>query len=78
MKALENAYSQQVRALNEKLDPKEVDPERRKIALALYRQAADDAESILGQMSMLEDALTDKKDMQKKAFFGVEDQLKKK
>ena len=78
LSALDNAYKQQVKALNEKLDPKEVDPEKRKTALALYRQAADDAESILAQMLQLDALLENKPEQEaKKAFFGVEDILEK-
>ena len=78
LKALDNAYKQQVKALNEKLDPSEVDPEKRKTALALYRQAADDAESILIQISTLDALLNAKPEEEaKKSFFGVEDLLKK-
>lgn len=79
LKALDNAYQQQIKALSEKLDPKEVDPEKRKAALALYRQAADDAESILVQMHNLTALLENKPEQEaKKDFFGVEALLNKK
>lgn len=75
--ALENAYKQQIKALSEKLDPKEVDPEKRKIALALYRQAADDAGAILEQMRQLEELLENKPEQKaKKDFMGVQDFIK--
>ena len=79
LKSLDNAYTQQLKALSEKLDPKEVDPEKRKTALALYRQAADDAEAILQHMIKLEELLENKPEkMANNEFFGVENVLNKK
>ena len=77
LKALGNAWRQQIKALEERLDPKEVDPEKRKTALALYRQAADDAGAILEQMRALEELLENKPEQKaKKDFMGVGDYVK--
>ena len=46
LEALENAYDQLINVLNKKLDLNEVDPEKMKVSLSAYRQAADDSEAI--------------------------------
>ena len=78
LKALENAYTQLINVLNKTLDLGEVDPEKMKVSLSAYRQAADDSEAIYQQMvnltSMLEEKKEDKKE--KKEFFGVESRIK--
>ena len=74
LNALENAYNQLIKVLNRPLDLDEVDPEKMKISLAAYRQAADDSQVIYMQIvelsEMLEEKTKDKKE--KKDFFGVE------
>lgn len=51
--ALENAYNQLINVLNKKLDLAEVDPEKMKVSLSAYRQAADDSDFILKQLQEL-------------------------
>lgn len=54
LEALKSAYEQQISALKEKLDTKEVDPEKRKAAMALYKQAAEDSRYIWDEIMELE------------------------
>lgn len=71
--ALENAYTQLINVLNKPLDLAEVDPEKMKVSLSAYRQAADDSEAIFQQIVELTNALKDDKDTKEsKEFFGVE------
>ena len=78
LKALENAYSQLINVLNKKLDLEEVDPEKMKVSLSAYRQAADDSNAIYQQMVELKDMLEEKpKELkEKKSFLGVESRVK--
>ena len=77
LEALDNAYVQLINVLNKKLDLQEVDPEKMKVSLSAYRQAADDSEAIFQQIVELTDALTEKKDTKEKTeFFGVEGRIK--
>ena len=78
LSALENAYSQLINVLNKKLDLNEVDPEKMKVSLSAYRQAADDSDAIYQQMVELKDMLEEKpKELkEKKSFFGVESRVK--
>ena len=78
LSALENAYNQLINVLNKRLDLEEVDPEKMKVSLSAYRQAADDSEAIYQQMVTLTDMLSDKKETEdtKKSFFGVESRVK--
>ena len=77
LKALDNAYIQLINVLNKKLDLSEVDPEKMKVSLSAYRQAADDSEAIYQQMVALEEMLTEKpiEEKEKKSFFGVESRV---
>lgn len=55
IKALKNAYEQLETVLTEKVDwSGEVDPEKRKIALSAYKQAAEDSKTILHEIIELE------------------------
>lgn len=73
LEALENAYMQLINVLNKKLDLTEVDPEKMKVSLSAYRQAADDSEVIFHQIVELHSQLEDRRDAkEKKEFFGVE------
>ncbi len=47
IKSLQNAYEQLMFVLDGSLDPREVDPEKRKAALSAYKQAAEDSDLIL-------------------------------
>ena len=47
IKSLQNAYEQLMYILDGELDPREVDPEKRKAALSAYKQAAEDSDLIL-------------------------------
>ena len=77
LEALDNAYTQLINVLNKKLDLNEVDPEKMKVSLSAYRQAADDSEVIYQQMVVLQDLLKDKVgEEDKKSFFGVESRVK--
>ena len=77
LSALENAYNQLINVLNKRLDLEEVDPEKMKVALSAYRQAADDSEVIYQQMVTLTEMLNEKveKEDKKKSFFGVESRV---
>ena len=48
--SLENAYNQLVKVLDKELDTEEVDPEKMKISLSAYKQAAEDSDFILRQI----------------------------
>ena len=74
--ALENAYTQLINVLNKPLDLEEVDPEKMKVSLSAYRQAADDSNVIYGQMVELQEMLTEKPKEEQKSFLGVESRLK--
>ena len=50
IEALEEAYKQLMNALKEKVDSKEVDPEKRKAAMALYRLAQEDSRKIWDEL----------------------------
>ena len=50
IKALECAYAQLMDALQEKVNQKEVDPEKRKAAMALYRLAQEDSRKIWDEL----------------------------
>lgn len=78
LKALDNAYTQLINVLNKKLDLNEVDPEKMKVSLSAYRQAADDSNAIYLQMVELQEMLTEKpaEDKETKSFFGVESRVK--
>ena len=77
LKALENAYNELIKVLNKKLDVNEVDPEKMKVSLSAYRQAADDSHAIYLQIvelvEQLEEKPQDKKEV--KLFSGVEGRL---
>ena len=78
LNALENAYNQLINVLNKPLDLQEVDPEKMKVSLSAYRQAADDSHAIYQQIVELHDMLSDKEEVaeKKKSFFGVEGRIK--
>ena len=50
VEALEAGYHQLMSALKEKVDSKEVDPEKRKAAMALYRLAQEDSRKIWDEL----------------------------
>lgn len=51
--ALESAYDQLIGALKMKVDQDEVDPEKRKAAMALYRLAQEDSRKIFDELAEL-------------------------
>lgn len=55
IKALESAYDQLIAALNEKLDTKEVEPEKRKTAMSMYRQAQEDSRKMFDELIELKE-----------------------
>lgn len=55
IEALESAYDQLLNALKEKVDTKEVDPEKRKTAMAIYRLAQEDSKKIFEELIELKD-----------------------
>lgn len=80
--ALENAYEQLIIALSEELDPSEVDPEKRKAAMALYKQAAEDSDYILRLIIALKEEqgeeIVKQKKVERKEFNGSpESRIKK-
>ena len=52
--ALKNAYTQLVGALSEKLETDKVDPEKRKTAMSMYKQAAEDSKVLWEEILELE------------------------
>ena len=54
VKALKQAYDQLLLALTEPVDMKEVDPEKRKTAMAIYRLAQEDSRKIFDELTELE------------------------
>ena len=56
LKSLKNSYEQLEQALNRKIDYKEdVDPEKMKITLSFFKQAAEDSKYFLTEILELED-----------------------
>lgn len=53
IKSLTNAYNELDKMLNSKIQTDEVDPERRKVAASMYKQAAEDSDYILKQLQEL-------------------------
>ena len=80
IKSLQNAYEQLMFILDGSLDPREVDPEKRKAALSAYKQAAEDSDYILKlimDLMEMEEEVKVKKVVKETKGLSPEDRIKR-
>ena len=68
---LENAYNQLMKVLDQDLEVNNVDPEKMKISLSAYKQAAEDSDYILKQVIELTEEIKEANEPERKKKGGL-------